>query len=54
MELVHADAEFVEGAHRVPDGDVQPSGVLGVLGACCGQQDEILREEVRERERGLG
>lgn len=54
VQLVHADAELVEHAHRIPDGDVQPSGVLGVLRACRGQQDEIAGEEVRERERCLG
>lgn len=37
VELVHADAEFVEGTHRVSDGDVQSSRVLGVLRACRGQ-----------------
>jgi hypothetical protein len=54
VKLVHANAKFVEGTHRISDGDVQPSGVLGVLRACCGQQDEILREEVCEGERSLG
>ena len=54
VELVHADAELVEDGHRISDGDVQPAGVLGVLGACCGQQEEVAGEEVRECERGLG
>ena len=54
VELVHANAEFVEGTHGVPDGDVQPSRMLSVLRACCGQQDEIAREEIREREGSLG
>src|SRR6266851_1102097 len=34
VELVHADAKFVEGTHRVSDGHVQSSGVLSVLRAC--------------------
>jgi hypothetical protein len=42
VKLVHADAEFVESTHRISDGDVQSPGVLGVLRACRGQQDEIL------------
>ncbi len=54
VELVHADAKFVEGTHRVSDGHVQSSGVLSVLRACCGQQDEIAREEICEREGSLG
>ena len=54
VELVHADAELVEDAHRIADGDVQPAGVLGVLGACCGEEDEVAGEEVCEREGGLG
>ena len=54
VELVHADAEFVEGTYRVSDGDVESSGVLGVLRACRGQQDEIAREEIGKGERGLG
>lgn len=54
VELVHADAELIKDAHRISDGDVQPAGVLGVLGAGCGQQDEVAREEVCEREGGLG
>ena len=41
VELVHADAEFVEDTHRIPDSEVQPSGVLGVLRACRGKQNEI-------------
>jgi len=31
VELVHANAEFIEDGHGVSDGDIQPSGVLGVL-----------------------
>ena len=54
VELVHADAKFVKGTHRVSDGHVQSSGVLSVLRACCGQQDEIAREEICEREGSLG
>jgi hypothetical protein len=54
VELVHANAEFVEGTHGIPDGDVQPPRMLSVLRACRGQQDEIAREEVREREGSLG
>ena len=53
VELVHADAELVEDAHRIADGDVQPAGVLGVLGAGGGEEEEVAREEVREREGGL-